>query len=196
MAAPGIPLYLLVERFQASVSAANLAQPFVCPNDYDVLGIYASCGTAPGGTSTVIINLSNSPTSQLSVVSPYSLWSTAKAPTIIGTSTKSYSAANVLIAVQNSAYALNYPLPGPAGTSGLVTAQQALPTTENPVLQAPSEIQPNVTALTAPDLTYSDINGFVRPTGRIRPGDVLTFAISGSIGSAANLAISLYLLKH
>jgi hypothetical protein len=190
------PSYIVIERFLASVAAGNLTQQYTSPIDCDIVGISASVGTAPGGTSTVTVNGSVSPTSQLSKVSPFTLWSAANVPTILGTSKTSQTATLVTQGPVFQAYAQNYPFPGPGGTSGLVTAQSSVPTVENPVLSPPMQFQPSVTALVAPDLNYTDLDGYSRPTARLRNGDILTFVIGGTLGSAANLDISLLLLKH
>lgn len=187
----------IVERFLASVATGNMVQPFVAPCDLDVVGLVASLGTAPGGSSVVTINVNNSPTSQLSVVSPFNLWTTANVPSITGTSTKSFTTSAPTV-VNNKPYALNYPLPGPSGASGYVTAQSTTQTTQTPVVTPPTIAEYQISALVAPDNTYTDLNGVVGTSAaRINAGDVLTFVLAGGgVGSAANLSISLFLLKR
>lgn len=187
----------IVERFQASVSAANLSQPFVAPCDLDVLGLVAVVGTAPGGSNVMTLNISNSPTSQLANVAAFNLWTAANVPSITGTSTKSFTTNTSQTLIQNVPYALNYPLPGPAGAKGYTTAQSTAQTTQSPVVAPPTMAVYQMGALVLPDNTYTDFNGFTGTTAaRVNAGDVLTFVVGGVVGSAANLAISLYLQKR
>jgi hypothetical protein len=187
----------IVERFQASVSAANLAQPFIAPCDLDIIGLLAVVGTAPGSTNVMTLNVNNSPTSQLANVSAYNLWTAANVPGITGTSTKSFATSTTQTLIENIPYPLNYPLPGPSGTRGYVTAQATSQTTETPVVAPPTMAVYQLLGLTPPDNTYTDFNGVAStPASLIHAGDVLTFVVGGAVGSAANLAISLYMQKR
>lgn len=200
------PSDIFIERFQASVSAANLGQLFVAPADLDVLGLVATVGTAPGANDGVIINVSNFPTSQQggsgAPVSAYNLWTAANAPTILGTSKNSFGTTNSGTVVNNVPYALNYPLPGPSGTKGYNTAQSTVQTTETPVVTPPLIFFYEMNALVAPDNTYTDYNGVTgKPAAHIHAGDVLTFSVAAggsgtSLGAAANLEIVLFAQKR
>ena len=201
---PGLFLSpVIVERYLASVSASTLAQVFVAPTDLTVVGLVAYVGTAPASTDTVKINVSNSPTSQL--VSPagaanqsvvaYSLWTAANVPTITGTATTSFTTSNSTSVIENTAYALNYPLPGPSGTSGYKTAQSTSQYTQSPVIAPPDMYVYELGALTGPDNTYSDLNGQTQSAALIHAGDVLSFVLTGTVGSAADLQISLFCQK-
>jgi hypothetical protein len=189
---------VVFERFQASVSAANLSQPLVAPCDLEVVGLVARLGTAPGGASTVTINVSNSPTSQLAGVSAYNLWTALNVPTITGTASTSFTTsapttqATGQPLIKNLPYALNYPFPGPSGTTGFVTAQSTSQTVETPVTAPPTLAKYQMSALVAPDNTYSDLNSIVTPANILHAGDIATFVVGGGIGSAANLALSLF----
>src|ERR1700679_2034234 len=115
---------IIVERSQAAYSAAAIAQKFMSPCDLDVIGLAILIGTAPGANAAVTCQVSNSPTSQLSKVAAFNLWTTANIPTISGTNTSNLTAVLTDTVVDNVPYALNYPFPGPAGTVGYETAQQ------------------------------------------------------------------------
>jgi hypothetical protein len=187
----------LIERFQASVSAATLAQPFLVPCDLEVQGLLAYAGTAPGSTNSVTINCSNSPTSQIAGVSAYNLWTAANAPVITGSSKTNFTTLAPTV-IKNVPYALNYPLPGAAGTAGYVTAQSTSQTTQSPVLAPPTMIEYGISTLVPPDNTYTDLNGITgTPASYLHAGDILSFVISGaSLGSVANLEIVLFALKR
>lgn len=187
----------VIERYLSSVATGNMVQPFIAPCDLDIIGLVAHVGTAPGGSTLLTINVSNSPTSQLSVVSAYSLWTTANAPGILGTATNSFSVANPATVIKNVPYALNYPLPGPSGQSGYVTAQSQSQTTQSPVVAPPTQTEYGLSApLVGPDAVYNDLNGVSQPASWVHAGDILTFVLSGAAGSAANLGISIYASKH
>jgi hypothetical protein len=204
MAAPGNIDPVVIERWvSGGLSAGNVAQQYVSPLDCDIVGLALSVQTAPGGASTVTVNATNSPTSQLTGtgsfagVAPFTLWSASMVPTITGSAKQNFAAQLTQTLPIFQPYALNYPLPGPSGTTGLFTAQSTSYQTETPLQSTALLIQPSVTGFpVAPNLTYNDINGFSRPTSRLRVGDVLTFTIGGTIGSAANLSMSLILNKH
>jgi hypothetical protein len=197
MASGLFPDIEIIERFLASVTTGSMVQPFVAPCDLDIVGLVASVATAPGSTNLLTVNISNSPTSQISVVSAYNLWTTANAPGILGTATKSFSAANPPTVIKNVPYALNYPLPGPSGASGYVTSQSASQTTQSPVVAPPSMTEYGITSgIVAPDNVYNDLNGISQPASWVHAGDILTFVLSGTAGSAASISISLYASKH
>jgi hypothetical protein len=189
----------LVERNQAAYSAAAIAQPFLCPCDMDVVGLAMYIGTAPGGTAGVTCNISNSPTSQLASVAAYNLWTAANTPTISGTN-KGNQVATSTTVINNQPYAVNYPFPGPSGSSGYKTAQQTTLTTETPVVAPPTISEYGVAPLVAPDNTYTDLNGVTQAASYIHAGDVLTFTVAagtGGAGSAAGVVeLVLYLLKR
>jgi hypothetical protein len=204
--------HFIIERFLSSVSASTLTQKYVAPVDLDVLGCILVLGTAAGTNDGVIVNINNSPTSQIggsgSTVSPYNLWTAANAPTVLGTNTTNltvsqsstfYGAQQL---VNNNPYALNYPLPGPSGTSGYVTAQSNVLTTETPVVSPPVIYKYGTTGYgaVAPDNTYTDYNGVVgTPASVVHAGDVLSFVITAGgsgLGSAANLNIELIASKR
>lgn len=197
---------VLIERFLASVSAENLPQPFIVPTDLDVIGLVAHVGTAPGGADGVTINGSVFPTSQqggaLASVSAYNLWTTANVPSILGTAVNSFTTTNTTEVIQNFPYALDYPLPGPAGTVGYETAQATSQITTAPVTAPPELYIYEMGALVAPDNTYTDYNGVtLKPAYHLHAGDVLTFVIGAggtgaSVGAAANLAITLFTKKN
>ena len=196
----------IVERFLASVSASTLTQRFIAPADYDVIGMLLYVSTAPGATDGVSVQISNFPTSQQggsnSSVSAYNLWTTANLPTILGTNTTNAVTSNSTTVIENIPYALNYPLPGPAGSVGYATAQATSQTTTNPVVAPPSLYKFQMTGgLVVPDNTYTDYNGITAATSIIHAGDVLSFVVgaagsNASVGSAANLEIALYLSKR
>lgn len=191
------PNNVLIERFLASVSAENLPQSFVVPCDLDVVGLVANVGTAPGGSAAVKVNVSNSPTSQLATVAAYNLWTTGNVPTITGTAVNSFTTSTARTVVDNAPYALNYPLPGPSGTTGYETAQSTTQVTQSPVTAPPNEYVYAMGALLAPDNTYSDFNGVTQPASIVHAGDVLTFVVAGgSLGSSANLSVTLYCQKR
>jgi hypothetical protein len=189
----------LIERSQASYSAAAIAQPFLCPCDMDVVGLGLWIGTAPGGTAGITVQISDSPTSQLASVSAYNLWTTANIPTISGTKQSNLLASSTTVN-QNTPYAVNYPFPGPSGTVGYKTAQATSQTTETPVVAPPTITEYGITGLVAPDNTYTDLNGATQPASYIHAGDVLTFTVaaaSGGAGSAAGVVtMTLYCLKR
>ena len=202
--------HYVIERFLASVSATTIAQRAVVPFDADVLGMVLWLGTAAGGTSGVNVNVSDLATTQQNVTgaantgpAAYNLWTAANVPTITGTATTNLKQVNTTL-VQNSPYALNYPLPGPTGTQGYVTAQSNVLTTQSPVTAPPSIIKPTLTPLfgsAAPDNTFVSLNGFTDPASTVHAGDVLSFVITAggsgvSLGSAANLNIQLVCSKR
>lgn len=190
----------LVERFQASVTAANLAQPFIAPCDLEVVGLALYCGTAPGAGDGVSVNVSDSPTSQLVSVSAYNLWTAANVPTVLGALKSNLTAVATPVVIENRPYAPNYPIPGPAGSQGYATAQSSSLITSNPVVTPPTQIQYGVTALVAPDNTYTDLNGFTStPAKIVHAGDVLTFVVTaaaGGLGAVGNLEVVLYCAKN
>lgn len=199
----------MVERFLGSVAAGNITQRFIAPFDLDVLGVLLSVSAAPGSTDGVIFNVSNSPTSQLSssqggtAVSAYNLWTAANAPSILGTATTyPVAPATFTSLVDNFPYAQNYPLPGPSGTTGYVTAQSTTQTTESPVTSPPTFYKYGMNGISVPDNTYTDYNGVtLSPASYVHAGDVLTFVLSAggasvSVGSAANLEMLLLVSKR
>ena len=206
--------HFIVERFLATPSAQTITQKYVAPADLDILGLIAVLGTAPGTSATtgLTVNVSNSPTSQIggpgASVSAYNLWTAANVPTLANTATNNLvvSQSNTFYGaqqlVQNSAYALNYPLPGPTGTQGYVTAQSTAQTTEAPVLSPPTVYKTGITGFgsVAPDNTYTDYNGITGVAASVvRAGDVLSFvvtALTSGIGAAANLNIELVASKR
>jgi hypothetical protein len=189
----------IIERSLSSVSATNLT-PFIAPCDLEVLGLVAYLATAPGSTDGVVLNGSNAPTSQTNV-NAYNLWTSANAPSILGTSHDSFSTSSTnRSVVENRPYPLNYPLPGPSGTSGFYTAQAQATATETPVTAPPTIDIFNMAALVPPDNTYTDFNGFTANANILHAGDVLTLSVAAggsgnSVGSAANLQVSLYLQR-
>jgi hypothetical protein len=192
-----------VERWLAgAVSAQTIAQPYFVPFDSDVLGLILYAGTAPGGSNTFSVNVNNTPTSQTggagTTVNAYNLWTATNVPTVTGTAHSNLTAQQTLQVVENIPYAINYPLPGPSGTTGFVTAQSTAQTTTNPVTSPPLVYKFSMSALVAPDNTYTDYNGFTgTPASFVHVGDVLSFVISGgSPGSAANLQMELILAKR
>ena len=187
---------IVVERYSGAVAAGNLAQPFVAPADFDVLGLVAILGTAPGAGDSVSVNISNSPTSQLANVAPYDLWSALAVPTISGTNTHSFTTSTTDTVVDNRPYALDYPFPGPAGVSGHETAQSTSLTTQAPVTAPPQISEYDMGALVGPDNTYSDFNGVTQSAALVHAGDILTFVVSGTVGTAADLAVVLLLDKR
>jgi hypothetical protein len=195
---------ILIERFQAAISATTLTQVFIAPTDLEVIGLVAALGTtAPGAGNGVAINVSNSPTSQLANVSAYNLWTATNVPTILGASKTTFSTSTTTTVVKNLPYALNYPLPGPSGTTGFVTAQATAQTTETPVTAPPTLAEYQMGALVAPDNVYTDFNGIVNsPANWVHAGDILSFVTSAagtnaSIGAAAGtLEIVLFAHKH
>jgi hypothetical protein len=203
MASGLYPDAFVVERFLASVSATTITQPWPVPFDCDVVGMMLVVGTAPGATHAVSVNVSNSPTSQISVVSAYNLWTTANVPTITGTATFNFTTTldttfyGSQSLVKNVPYSLNYPLPGPSGTTGFITAQSTSTGTSTPVTSPPTLTIPELTALVVPDNTYTDINSVTLvPASHLHAGDIASFVVSGSsLGSAANLEMELILLK-
>src|ERR1022692_4147018 len=94
------PAPILIERFLASVSASTFGQTFIAPTDLTVIGMVINLGTAPGGTSVVTVNVSNSPTSQAAsggagtIVSAYNLWTATNAPKVTGTATTNLTVQN------------------------------------------------------------------------------------------------------
>lgn len=212
------PSDIIIERFLASVSASTLAQKFIAPCDLEVVGMSLFLGTAAGSTDGVAVNVSVVPTSQVtsvpsgapnqSVTNPYNLWTATNVPTILGTATQSpgttisstfYGSQNL---VDNFPYALNYPLPGPSGTTGYETAQATSTVTQTPVTSPPTLYKFQSNALTAPDNTYTDLNNIAStPASIVHAGDVLSFVVAAagtgaSVGSAANLEIALLCVKR
>jgi hypothetical protein len=212
----------IVERnVSGAVSATTLFPPFIAPCDLDVYGLAAHLGNPPGGGATygITINVNVAPTSQATSISPtpaagqpglavsaYNLWTAANVPSIFGTAsnnftvTSSFSVAAQNALVLNLPYALNYPLPGPSGTVGFITAQATSQGTSTPVVTPPQVYKFGIANLVAPDNTYTDFNGITNTASVIHAGDVCSFVIAadpaGSIGSAANLSMSLYLGKR
>lgn len=197
MSAGLYPADFVIERYVSGlVAAGSLPQVLLAPCDLDVLGLMAWVGTAPGGTDSLTINISDSPTSQTGVA-PYNLWSAAAVPTITGASQASFSTSTARSVIENEPYALDYPLPGPVGTSGFVTAQSSSVTTISPVIAPPSIAIYELNALTAPDEVYVDFNGFAgTPASAVHAGDVLTFVVGGVPGAAADLSVALFVVKH
>lgn len=202
MSAGLYPAQVLVERFVAAPALGNQAQVFVAPCDLEVVGLVAVAGTAPSA-GAVTINISDSPTSQIANVAAYNLWTAANVPTIAEAATKSFttSASDAFgtaygTLLDNQPYALDYPFPGPSGTSGYETAQSTALTTQSPVTSPPALYIYSMEDLVAPDNTYSDYNGITQPASWVHAGDVLTFVLGGTITSLANLEIVLYLDKH
>ncbi len=206
--------HIIANVFLASVTATTLGQKYVVPADADVLGCIINLGTAPGATDGVTLNINNSPTSQTggggTTVGAYNLWTAANAPTILGTNTNNLmvSQSNVFygtsLLVKNQPYALNYPLPGPTGTVGYVTAQATSQTTETPVTSPPTQYAFGLTGFgsVAPDNTYTDYNGnTLSPASYVHAGDVFSFVITAagsnvSVGAAANLNIEVVMAKR
>ena len=204
----------IVERFVTSPTAQTIGQRFVAPLDLDVLGCILWLGTAPGtgATTGLTVNVSVSPTSQIggggTTVGAYNLWTAANVPTVAFNATNNLTLiqSNVFYGsqtlVNNNPYALNYPLPGPSGTSGYVTAQSTSQTTESPVTSPPVIYRYGVNGFgaVAPDNTYTDYNGVAgTPASLVHAGDVLSFvitALGGGIGAAANLNIELITSKR
>jgi hypothetical protein len=189
----------LVERFLSSYSAGAITQKFLCPVDMDIVGLGLLIGTAPGAGAAITCQIQASPTSQLASVAAYNLWTTANVPTISGTNTSNLVAANTTVN-QNTPYAVNYPFPGPSGTSGYKTAQATALTVETPVVTPPTITEVGISGLVAPDNTYTDINGVTQPASYVHAGDVLTFTIAAGTGGAGSAAGTveavLYLLKR
>lgn len=200
--------HFVAERFVASPTAQTVGQRYVVPADADVLGLILWLGTAPGANSGVIANVNNLSTSQQgglgTPVGAYNLWTAANAPSVLGANTTNLTVVQTPL-VTNVPYALNYPLPGPAGTSGYITAQTNVLTVENPVLAPPTSYKVGVNPLygsVAPDAVFTDYNGVTgSPASYVRAGDVLSFVLTAggsgvSIGAAANLNIELVLCKR
>lgn len=203
------PAPFAFERFLASVSAQTLGQVLICPCDLEIVGLALNLGTAAGGTNGVTVNISDLPTSQngsgqgYTQVNAYNLWTSTNVPTVAGTATSNMpsTTSDVFYGTQNRVlnrpYQLKYPLPGPSGTTGFITAQSTALGTSTPVTSPPVMYLPSVTALVAPDNTYTDLNGITAvPASRVHAGDILSFVIAavsgGTVGSAANLEIVLY----
>jgi hypothetical protein len=201
------PDRVFVERFSASPSAGNVAQLYPVPQDLNVLGMMLVVGTAPGGTSTVTVNISVFPTSQqgqVGSINPppgsYNMWTSKNVPTITGTATNSFTTTNTTaFGPTNAPYALNYPLPGPSGTVGYTTAQTqaaGILTTETPTTAPPFTYKAQLTPITAPDNTYTSTDATGDSAAKAHSGDIWTFVIGGSIGSAANLEMLLVAIKR
>ena len=206
--------HIIANVFLASVTATTLGQKWVAPADADVLGCIINLGTAPGTNDGITVNVNNSPTSQTggpgTNVAAYNLWTATNVPTILGTATNNltvtqndtFYGAQPLI--KNQPYALNYPLPGPSGTVGYVTAQSTAQTTEVPVTSPPVQYFFGLSGYgsVAPDATYTDYNGnTLTPASVLHAGDVLSFVIAAagsgaSVGAAANLNIELVCAKR
>ena len=207
------PNFVTVERFMATVAAGAITTPlraWVAPVDLEVVGVTMSVSAAPGGTGGVVLNIQNTPSSQLANtgvapnpnVAAYNLWTTANAPSILGAGTlyPSMPAAYPTI-ITPQAYAQNYPFPGPAGTVGYTTAQSQTSTTSNPVLAPPNSYRFGPNLMVQPDNTYTDYNNVVAPASIVHAGDVLLFNVAAggsgnSVGSAANLEVVLLLVKR
>lgn len=191
------PSIEIVERSLNAVVAGTILQRFVTPCDLDVTGLVANLGQAPGAGQTLTINATVTPTSQSAKVSPYNLWTPANVPTISGTSANSFVVNTTATVIQNTPYALNYPLPGPSGTTGYITAQASAPGTSTPVTAPPTLTVFEVNALVAPDNTYTNYNGVAgTPAARLHTGDVVQFVLGGTLGSSSDLDFSLYCQKH
>ena len=206
--------HFIVERFLATPSSQTIAQKYVAPADLDVLGLILVLGTAPGTSATtgITVNVSNSPTSQIggggTTVGAYNLWTAANVPTVANTATTNLavSQSNTFYGAQqlvnNNPYALNYPLPGPSGTVGYVTAQSTAQTTETPVTSPPVIYRYGITGFgaVAPDNVYTDYNGVAgTPASLVHAGDVLSFVVTqlaSGIGAAANANIELIASKR
>jgi hypothetical protein len=200
MASGLYPADLIIERYLSSVSAETLGQKFVAPVDLDVLGIVAILGTAPGANDGLVINVSNTPTSQTGV-SAYNLWTAANAPSILGTSTANYTTTTAITVVENTPYPVNYPFPGTSGTVGYKTAQSTSTSVSTPVVTPPTISIYQMSALVAPDNTYTDFNGYTLPALYVHAGDVLSFVLTAggtgaSVGASASLELVLYAAKH
>jgi hypothetical protein len=198
----------VVERFLGSVSATTITQRWVAPFDADVLGMLLYVSAAPGTNNGVIVNVNVSPTSQIggsgTTVGAYNLWTATNAPSILGSATNNVTVTQTAL-VTNVPYALNYPLPGPSGTQGYITAQTNVLTTETPVTAPPTSYKVGISPLfgsVAPDNTYTDYNGIANtPASLVHAGDVCSFVITAggsgaSVGSAANLQIELITSKR
>ena len=201
MASGLYPTIEIIERFLASVSTGNITQRFVAPCDLDVFGLALYVTTAPGASTTLTVNVSNYPTSQQggsgTTVSAYNLWTATNVPSIVNTAQSNIVTTNSATLVKNTPYALNYPLPGPSGTVGYNTAQSTSTSTESPVTSPPTFYNYQMTNLVAPDNTYTDYNGVaLSPASYVHAGDILTFVVGGSVGSAANLQMALYCGKR
>lgn len=192
----------LIERFSAgAVSASSVAQVFVAACDLDVVGLVLYAVTAPGGTSTFNVNVSDFPTSQQggggTTVGAYNLWTAANVPTVTGTAHSNSVAVQSIQVVENIPYALNYPLPGQSPVTGYKTAQATAQTTTTAVTTPPLIYNYQMSGLVPPDNTYTDYNGIVQPANWVHAGDILTFVIAGaSPGAAANLEMVLYTQKR
>lgn len=192
----------LIERFQSgSISAANVAQVFVAACDLDIVGLMLYLVTAPGGSSSINVNVNNFPTSQQggsgTTVGAYNLWTATNVPTVTGTAHSNSTAVQSIQVVENQPYALNYPLPGQSPTTGYKTAQATAQTTQTAVTTPPLIYNYQMSALVPPDNTYTDYNGLTQPATWVHTGDILTFVIAGgSPGSAANLEMVLYTQKR
>lgn len=193
----------VVERsLSGAVATETLFPSFMAPYDFDVLGLVLYVQTAPGSTNSFSVNILNTPTSQQggpgTNVSAYNLWTPANAPTVTGAAKSNLTASQSTQVVENIPYALNYPLPGPAGTTGYVSAQATSQTTTNPVVSPPLLYKFSMSNLVVPDNTYTDYNGITgQPASLVHAGDILAFAITApSPGSAANLQMELVLSKR
>ena len=199
-----------------AVSAATLFPVFIAPCDLEIVGLEMHVGTVPGTDAThgFTVNVSDYPTSQLltsigaaiagaaagAVSAAYNLWTATNVPTIANAAT-SYPTVGATIPtlIENTPYALNYPLPGPSGTVGYKTAQSTSTTTETPVTAPPTMSQFQMAAFVAPDSTYVDYNGFTVPTAIVHAGDALSFvitALTGGVGAATGLSGVLYAQKR
>lgn len=191
----------LIERYvSGAISATTLGQVFVPPVDLDIIGMVLYVGTAPGSTNSFTVNVSNYPTSQNggsgTSVGAYNLWTATNVPKLTGTATNNLTVVQTAV-VKNVPYALNYPLPGPSGTVGYTTAQSTAQTTEVPVTAPPTAYNFGIGALVAPDNTYTDYNGNTAvAASQVHAGDILSFVVGGTVGSAANLEIVLYAQKR
>lgn len=188
---------ILIERSLATVVAGDLTPVFVAPCDLDVVGLLAHVTTAPGAGDEVTVNILNTPTSQSANVAAYDLWTTANVPTISGVALSSVGTTTSVAVIDNRPYALDYPLPGPAGTSGFETAQSTSYITQTPVTAPPQEYRYELDPYVAPDNTYTDFNGVVgTPASVVHAGDVLTFVVGGTVGAAADLEVVLFVNKR
>lgn len=189
----------IIERWSPTVAAGSLngfLQPFIAPCDMEIQGLIAVAGTAPGGSTSMSVNLAVTPTSQSPTVSAYNAWTAANAPVIVGTATKSFATSTTATVVKNVPYALNYPLPGPSGTAGYTTAQSTSQTTETPVTSPPTQALYQTAALVAPDNTYSDFNGITQSAGYLHAGDSVLVVVGANVGSAASMEVVIYALKR
>lgn len=194
------PDRISIERFEASPATGNVTQRFVAPYDFDVTGMLLWVSTAPGAATTMTVNVNDFPTSQQGGANPsvgaFNLWTAANVPSIVNTATSNIVTTNSQTLIENLPYALNYPLPGPAGSVGYATAQAQSQVTTNPVVAPPTVYKFQMTNPIGPDNTYVGYNGITEAASLVRAGDVLTFVVGGSVGASANLVMQLLGIKR